>query len=375
MAIPVARSNRGLNLKARQRRFRSQGAGAASSSRHRNGIRKYLLTGFAVGIVLLLVVQLTALTRHVAESSQHEDHESHPMQQALREQKQQHDEHHQKIKEEVLLLERKTTEQLEERKRSQGRRRLNSTRGNQSNTDLAPKRAVISIPKDNEDKLNNNNNNNTVVTTTHVAATRRQGPSMALRPKPMENVTEMLHRRYEMMYGNVTGNMTETFATGNMTRNMTSMLVRREPPKKKLRPFKLKRSIPQAPSDFLNRKQSMPVDPLGPHFDISTLTPTNYTLKSKWHGVLLDAGRHYFEIDWIKRMLDVLAVLQYNCLHFRLTDDQSFNVRLDSQPDLAHNVGLFGNNKTYTPTELRDIVAYAKTKNITIWPEINVPVS
>lgn len=74
-------------------------------------------------------------------------------------------------------------------------------------------------------------------------------------------------------------------------------------------------------------------------------------------------------------MLDILAVLQYNCMHFRLTDDQAFNVRLDSQPDLAHHVGLFGNNKTYTPDELRDIVAYGKAKGITIWPEINVPVS
>lgn len=137
--------------------------------------------------------------------------------------------------------------------------------------------------------------------------------------------------------------------------------------------FKMKRSHKQPPAD--HNERTKPLDPLGPHLDISTLTPTKYTLRSKWHGVLLDAGRHYFEVDWIKRMLDVLSILQYNCLHFRLTDDQAFNVKLKSQPDLAHHVGLFGNDKVYTPEELRDIVAYAKTKGITIWPEINVPVS
>jgi hypothetical protein len=120
----------------------------------------------------------------------------------------------------------------------------------------------------------------------------------------------------------------------------------------------------------------MPVDVLrDPGFDISKLNPTNYTLRSKWHGVLLDAGRHYFEVPWIYRMLDVLAVLQYNCLHFRLTDDQAWNVRLKSQPSLAHPVGIMGHNDVYTPDELRGIVAYAKTKGITVWPEINVPVS
>eukprot|EP00934_Nitzschia_sp_Nitz4_P001923 Nitzschia sp. Nitz4//scaffold31_size150131//51671//53310//NITZ4_002821-RA/size150131-augustus-gene-0.15-mRNA-1//-1//CDS//3329547638//1923//frame0 len=135
--------------------------------------------------------------------------------------------------------------------------------------------------------------------------------------------------------------------------------------------YPLKRSQPALPLDFDN--VTIPTDPLSPAFNLSKLVPTNFTLRSKWHGVLLDAGRHYFEVDWIKRMLDVLSVLQYNCLHFRLTDDQAFNIRLDSHPELAHPVGLFGNNRTYTPAELRDIVAYGKTKGITIWPEINVP--
>ena len=169
-------------------------------------------------------------------------------------------------------------------------------------------------------------------------------------------------------------NQTVHFKRGTHLLNRTAMLEIQRAKKREMRPFQLLRSVPEAPSDFLNR--TMPVDVIGdPNFDISKLKPTNYTLRSKWHGVLLDAGRHYFEVKWIYRMLDVLAVLQYNCVHFRLTDDQAWNVRLESQPDLAHPVGIMGHHKVYTPGELRGIVAYAKTKGITVWPEINVPVS
>jgi hypothetical protein len=133
----------------------------------------------------------------------------------------------------------------------------------------------------------------------------------------------------------------------------------------------LLRTNPEPLPDFLHNTK--PMDPLGPHFDISGLRPLNLTLQSKYLGVLLDAGRHYFEVEWIKRMMDVLGVLQYNLIHFRLTDDQTFNVRLDSQPDLAYPVQLYGNNKTYTPNELRELVAYAKQKGIVVVPEINLP--
>lgn len=89
-------------------------------------------------------------------------------------------------------------------------------------------------------------------------------------------------------------------------------------------------------------------------------------------GVLLDAGRHYFPIVWIYRLLDRLELLGFNLLHFRLTDDQAFNMRLDSHPELAQPADG-SNGQVYTPTELRQLVEYAKTKSIVIMPEINVP--
>ena len=90
-------------------------------------------------------------------------------------------------------------------------------------------------------------------------------------------------------------------------------------------------------------------------------------------GVLLDAGRHYFSIEWIKRMIDVISKMGYDMIHFRLTDDQAFNIQLLSQPSLAYPSRLDGNIKVYQPQELKDIVQYAKRRGITIIPEINVP--
>lgn len=314
--------------------------------------RQCLVVFLGIGVVVLMMLQLTTLARHSVP--QHEG----PLNLALREPRQSHTRQvSQRQKERSLQRDPQTIKKSD-------RRRLNTTHGNRSNTEKAAKADIPKRPSTGDIPLKFMNK-------TFKLRKRKDGQKGYHKfadghangwTKAAENVTQLLTGRRRN-----TTKLQRTHNPTNLTANdtMATMKVRR--------PFQLKRSIPAPPWDFKNR--TMPPDPLSPHFDISTLKRTNYTLKSKWHGVLLDAGRHYFEVDWIKRMLDMLAVLQYNCLHFRLTDDQSFNVLLKSQPDLAHNVGLFGNNKTYTPDELKDIVAYGKTKGITIWPEINVPVS
>jgi hypothetical protein len=113
-----------------------------------------------------------------------------------------------------------------------------------------------------------------------------------------------------------------------------------------------------------NFTMGKPIDTLSDKFDISSLHSTNLTNKLPHLGVLLDAGRHYFPVEWIKRMIDVLSIMNYNLIHFRLTDDQTFNVQLESQPLLAYPTTLNNNTKVYSPNELRDIVKYAKSKGI-----------
>ena len=117
-----------------------------------------------------------------------------------------------------------------------------------------------------------------------------------------------------------------------------------------------------------------PEDVLGAAFNASSLLrPPGFRKEIPYLGVLLDAGRHYFPLDWIKRMIHVISIMDFNYLHFRLTDDQTFNVRLESQPLLAYPTTLNNNTKVYDPEELRDIVTYARSKGVVVVPEINVP--
>jgi hypothetical protein len=121
-------------------------------------------------------------------------------------------------------------------------------------------------------------------------------------------------------------------------------------------------------------KQTPLVDPLIGKYS-NHLRPIDAVLKPDvpYLGVLLDGGRHYFPVPWIKNMINTISVMGYNMIHFRLTDDQVFNVQLESQPQLAYPSRLGGNTKVYSPQELKDIVQYAKSKGIVIVPEINVP--
>jgi hexosaminidase len=104
-----------------------------------------------------------------------------------------------------------------------------------------------------------------------------------------------------------------------------------------------------------NSSQKLPLEPL-----------------VEYRGVLLDAGRHYFPLPWIYNLIDYLHLLNMNLLHFRLTDDQAFNIRLDSRPELAQPAFESG-GQIYSPNQLRQLVDYAKSKGIIIMPEINVP--
>ena len=120
-------------------------------------------------------------------------------------------------------------------------------------------------------------------------------------------------------------------------------------------------------------------------------------------GILVDGGRHYFPIPWIKRLLKQMYYMKYNLLHLRLTDDQIFAIQLNKHPELtfgsvsthyyytppesdnnedndgttkkdsSSNTHLHPHRNYYTIEELRELNAYAKSFNITIMPEINIP--
>lgn len=114
----------------------------------------------------------------------------------------------------------------------------------------------------------------------------------------------------------------------------------------------------------------------GENATVKDLRPTTFPFhpQVQYLGVLIDAGRHYFPMDWLKDLVDTLARMHYNFIHFRLTDDQAFNINLTSHPELAKPSPV--NNiegKVYSVEELTDFVAYAAERKITVMPEINIP--
>ncbi len=97
-----------------------------------------------------------------------------------------------------------------------------------------------------------------------------------------------------------------------------------------------------------------------------------------WRGMLLDSARHFLTKDFVKRYIDLLAMHKMNILHWHLTDDQAWTVEIKQYPLLTEK-GAFrssGENRHggfYTQDDIREIVAYAKDRFVTIVPEIEMP--
>lgn len=108
----------------------------------------------------------------------------------------------------------------------------------------------------------------------------------------------------------------------------------------------------------------------------------------QWRGVMLDSVRHFQSPDFVKRFIDEIAQLKLNTLHWHLTDDQGWRIQIKRYPRLTEvgawrrPAGAAGTdaqgNPTryggyYTQDEIRDIVAYASARGITIVPEVDMP--
>ncbi len=110
-----------------------------------------------------------------------------------------------------------------------------------------------------------------------------------------------------------------------------------------------------------------------------------------YRGFMLDVARHFFSVQEVKKMLDVMAIYKLNKFHFHLTEDQGWRWEVKKYPKLtkvgavASNTyvtsmehGAYWTNQQYGPyfytrEELREIVAYAAAKHIEVIPEIDMP--
>ena len=96
-------------------------------------------------------------------------------------------------------------------------------------------------------------------------------------------------------------------------------------------------------------------------------------------GLLLDCCRHFMEVDFVKHIIDQLALHKMNVLHWHLTEDQGWRIDIDAYPKLTE-VGAWRTEKDgtthggfYTKADIRDIVDYAAVRGITVIPEIELP--
>lgn len=111
-----------------------------------------------------------------------------------------------------------------------------------------------------------------------------------------------------------------------------------------------------------------------------------------WRGLMLDVSRHFFSKADVKIFIDDMARYKYNRFHWHLTDDQGWRIEIKSLPKLtevgawrAERKGKWMNITTptlsepktyggfYTQEDIKEIVAYAKSKFIEVIPEIDIP--
>jgi hexosaminidase len=101
-----------------------------------------------------------------------------------------------------------------------------------------------------------------------------------------------------------------------------------------------------------------------------------------WRGLMLDSARHYQPPQFVRQLIDWMALHKLNVLHWHLTDDQGWRLEIRKYPELTR-VGAWrtpagaGNPPPYggfyTQAEVRELVAYAASRFVTIVPEIEMP--
>ena len=126
----------------------------------------------------------------------------------------------------------------------------------------------------------------------------------------------------------------------------------------------------------------------------------------EWRGMHLDVSRHFFSMDYLHKFIDLMALYKFNKFHLHLTDDQGWRVEIKKYPKLTEEGAWrsFNNQDSlcmerskenpdfaidprfivskngkqqyggfYTQKELKELVAYAAAKHITIIPEVDMP--
>ena len=111
-----------------------------------------------------------------------------------------------------------------------------------------------------------------------------------------------------------------------------------------------------------------------------------------YRGLMLDVGRHFMPKEFVLKFIDMLAYHKMNTLHWHLTEDQGWRIEIKKYPKLTQ-IGAYRNRTLdgaytspekrkwdntryggfYTQEEIKEVVAYAQRRFITVIPEIEMP--
>ncbi|MCX7018927.1 MAG: beta-N-acetylhexosaminidase [bacterium] len=111
-----------------------------------------------------------------------------------------------------------------------------------------------------------------------------------------------------------------------------------------------------------------------------------------WRGLMIDCCRHFFTVEELKKMLDLMASLKLNTFHWHLTEDQAWRIEIKKYPKLTEigawrgGVGFdLPSTSTdryradgkyggfYTQEQAKEIIKYAAARHINVTPEIEMP--
>lgn len=125
-----------------------------------------------------------------------------------------------------------------------------------------------------------------------------------------------------------------------------------------------------------------------PEFEIEKSGKTEWSVpcvditdfpRFKWRGSLLDCCRHYMDKEFVKRYIDLLATHKMNRFHWHLTEDQGWRIEIKKYPKLT-DIGAWRTDSEgkkyggfYSQEDIKEIVAYAKSRYVEIIPEIEMP--
>jgi len=102
-----------------------------------------------------------------------------------------------------------------------------------------------------------------------------------------------------------------------------------------------------------------------------------------WRGFMLDCSRHFYHVSFIKKLIDVLSLHHINVFHWHLTDDQGWRLPVPEYPELTKTSArrldprmqgeVYEGEGFYTEEDIRDIIAFAGARHITVVPEVDLP--